>query len=103
MNFLCYSGILAMLFLLSSTAKVQAGCCSMDYKTCNVGWCGTSQSSCENCGGDAFVFLENGEVNDDCLARCKLSEPFSNEAWNFTCISNNRNRSFPKGRAAKTT
>lgn len=47
-----------------------AGCCSMDYKECDVWWCGSTKSSCENCGGDAFTFLENGAITDDtCLKR----------------------------------
>jgi len=40
----------------------------MDYKQCDVSWCGSSKSECEQCGGDAFTYLEEGE-RTDCLAR----------------------------------
>jgi len=47
-----------------------AGCCSNNYKECDVWWCGSTKSSCENCGDDAFTFLENGALTDDiCLKR----------------------------------
>lgn len=50
----------------------------MNYKECDVWWCGSTKSSCENCDGDAFVFLTNGAITDDtCLARwsgCKGNE-----------------------------
>ena len=60
--------LLAVCF--SALNRVQAGCCSMNYKQCDVSWCGSSKSECEQCGGDAFTYLEEGE-RTDCLARCK--------------------------------
>jgi hypothetical protein len=66
------TGILAPLLLFALIQNVHAaGCCSQNYKDCNVGWCGTTKNSCENCGGNAFVFLEDGAASGSCLARCK--------------------------------
>jgi len=62
--------ILTILLLLGLITKVYAdGCCSMDYKECDVWWCGSTKSSCENCGDDAFMFLEDGEISGSCLKR----------------------------------
>jgi hypothetical protein len=62
--------LLAVLFSATTSQYVQAGvgCCSMSYKLCDVSWCGSSISECENCGGDAFIFLEDGE-RSSCLSR----------------------------------
>jgi hypothetical protein len=62
--------LLAILFSATIGQHVQAGvgCCSMSYKLCDVSWCGSSISECENCGGDAFIFLEDGE-RSRCLSR----------------------------------
>jgi len=63
------SGVLVPLLLFAFIKNVRAGCCSNDYKECDVWWCGETKSECENCGGDQFTFLEDGEVTETCLAR----------------------------------
>lgn len=63
-----HSTSILLAVLLSGISRVQAGCCSMNYKQCDVSWCGQSKSECDNCGGDAFSFLEDGE-RTGCLAR----------------------------------
>ena len=44
----------------------------MSYKLCDVSWCGSSISGCENCDGDAFIFLEDGE-RSSCLSHWSSS------------------------------
>jgi len=62
-----------LLFAVLFCSFVQAapaadGCCSMNFKQCDVSWCGSSKNRCDTCGGDDFLFLEDGE-RTGCLAR----------------------------------
>ncbi len=59
-----------VLLVLVNTIRAD-GCCSMNYKDCDVSWCGSTKRSCENCGGNAFIFLEDGAIGGRCLKRCK--------------------------------
>jgi len=63
------SSILAPLLLLAMIQNVKAGCCSQNYKDCDVWWCGSSESSCEDCWGSSYLWLEDGALSGSCDAR----------------------------------
>lgn len=46
------------------------GCCSIDFKSCNAGWCGQDEESCNACGsaGESFIWLSDGPITDSCFA-----------------------------------
>ena len=51
------------------------GCCSQSYAECDVFWCGTTESECNNCGA-TVAWLPDGP-DSNCLS--KWSECLNNE------------------------